>query len=432
MSDEAIVLGGGMTGLAAGVASGWPVYEAGEVPGGICSSYYIRPGEQTRLHQMPADGEAYRFEIGGGHWIFGGDPIVVQFIRKLVPLKSYARRSSVYFHEQSLYVPYPLQNSLRHLGPEVTEAALTEMARARGVFRTMRDWLHDSFGLTLSELFFDPFHELYTAGLYDRIAPQDAYKSPVDLGAAIRGAVQDTLPVGYNATFLYPDPGLDALARAMADRCQVHYRREVTRIDPQARTVYFSDGGQVTYESLLCTLPLNTTLRLAGLQSEQQNDPSTAVLVLNIGAERGPRCPEDHWLYNFKTRSGFHRVGFYSNVDRSFLPRSYRESGGAVTIYVERALQPEQRLCEADVKAYSAAVVAELQDWGYIGEPHVVDPTWIEVAYTWQWPASKWRSAAIKLLEGHGIYMVGRYARWTFQGIADSIRDGLFAGAALA
>jgi hypothetical protein len=29
------------------------------------------------------------------------------------------------------------------------------------------------------------------------------------------------------------------------------------------------------------------------------------------------------------------------------------------------------------------------------------------------------------------VYPVGRYARWIFQGIADSIRDGLFVGGAL-
>ena len=68
---DALILGGGMTGLAAGWASGLPVYEADTAPGGICSSYYIRPGSQERLHRPPEDGEAYRFEIGGGHWIFG-------------------------------------------------------------------------------------------------------------------------------------------------------------------------------------------------------------------------------------------------------------------------------------------------------------------------------------------------------------------------
>ncbi len=71
---QTLILGAGVTGLAAGYASGLPVYEAASAPGGICSSYYVRPGSTQRLSQAPADGEAYRFEIGGGHWIFGGDP----------------------------------------------------------------------------------------------------------------------------------------------------------------------------------------------------------------------------------------------------------------------------------------------------------------------------------------------------------------------
>ncbi|MEY2976456.1 MAG: hypothetical protein RLZZ435_593, partial [Cyanobacteriota bacterium] len=82
-----LILGGGMTGLAAGYASGLPVLEASPHPGGICSSYYIRPHSSDRLSTPPEDGEAYRFEIGGGHWIFGGDPTVLHFIRQLTPLQ---------------------------------------------------------------------------------------------------------------------------------------------------------------------------------------------------------------------------------------------------------------------------------------------------------------------------------------------------------
>ena len=58
----------------------------------------------------------------------------------------------------------------------------------------------------------------------------------------------------------------------------------------------------------------------------------------------------------------------------------------------------------------------------------MVDPTWIDVAYTWSWPGSTWRVKALKALEEHGIYQVGRYARWVFQGIAESIKDGFIAG----
>ncbi|RMG32517.1 MAG: protoporphyrinogen oxidase-like protein, partial [Methanobacteriota archaeon] len=72
-----------------------------------------------------------------------------------------------------------------------------------------------------------------------------------------------------------------------------------------------------------------------------------------------------------------------------------------------------------------------LQAWQFIGQPEVVDPTWIEVAYTWAWPGSGWRGQALRVLEEHGIFQVGRYGRWVFQGIADSIRDGFIIGTAM-
>ena len=34
----------------------------------------------------------------------------------------------------------------------------------------------------------------------------------------------------------------------------------------------------------------------------------------------------------------------------------------------------------------------------------------------------------MRLLQQHDIYMVERYARWIFQGITDSIKDGIYAG----
>jgi len=51
-------LGGGMTGLAGGYASGLPVYEAADQAGGICSFYYMRPNSTDRLRNAPSDGEA--------------------------------------------------------------------------------------------------------------------------------------------------------------------------------------------------------------------------------------------------------------------------------------------------------------------------------------------------------------------------------------
>ena len=118
-------------------------------------------------------------------------------------------------------------------------------------------------------------------------------------------------------------------------------------------------------------------------------DPYTAVLVLATLAPCAARVMSgaDHWLYNPDATSGFHRVGFYSNVDVSFLPRSTQSDGNRVSIYIERAYVGGQKPTDAEVAAYQKAVEKELQDWGFIGKVEVNDPTWIDVAYTWARPA---------------------------------------------
>jgi protoporphyrinogen oxidase len=428
MGDNTLILGAGMTGLAAGVASGLPVVEAAASPGGICLSYRMRAGDVHPLPESHADEEVYRFENGGGHWIFGGDPTVLHFIRRLVPVKHYARRSSVYFPDTGGYVPYPIQNHLRFLDRTLAVAALGEMSRPVVAGSTMADWVTGNFGDTLSRLFFGPFHELYTAGLYRRIAPQDSYKSPVNLRLALQGALDDAPAVGYNTTFIYPEGGLNLLAQRMAAQCDVVYGRRVVKFDSAARTVRFADGSEQRYDRLLSTLPLNQAMQMAGMTTPERPDPHTSVLVVNIGATRGEHCPDDHWLYIPFSDSGFHRVGFYSNVDYSFLPASARAAGDKVSIYVERAFPGGEKPDAENIATYCAQVVEELRRWGFIGTAEVVHPTWVDVAYTWSWPASGWPQQAIRALEQAGIYQVGRYGRWIFQGIADSIRDGFIAG----
>jgi len=325
-----------------------------------------------------------------------------------------------------LYVPYPLQNNLRFFKKEIRERTLKEI-NVKPVKEplTMKEWLEFNFGSTLCRLFFFPFHNLYTAGLYAAIAPQDAYKSPLNISRVIQGAYKVTAPAGYNATFIYPAKGLDVLVGAIARNCDVRYNKRIVRIDTEKRKLYFAQGGSAHYDKLISTLPLNKVMTMAGLDAGVPADPYTSVLVLNIGARRGKNCPDEHWLYIPDSRSGFHRVGFYSNVDNSFLPWSAQRDKSRVSIYVERAYPGGKKPRDKEAKAYADKTVRELQEWGFIKEVEVFDPTWIDVAYTWVWPGSTWREEAVKILKGYNIYQIGRYGAWKFQGIADSIKEGL-------
>lgn len=418
------ILGGGVTGLAAGMASGLTIFEAAASPGGICSSYYMKKGGKKRLAAPPPDDEAYRFELGGGHWIFGCDPILLNFFEKFTQFKKYDRKASVYFPELEIYADYPIQKNLKVFGEKISAVCSREMRQASGKPKSMKEWLMKSFGKTLCGLFFFPFHERYTSGLYKKIAPQDEYKSP----ASAKTVKEKT---GYNPSYFYPKKGLSDLCLNLARGCRIKYGKKVVRIDPAGKKVYFQDGSQVKYEALISTLPLNRTMELAGLNVSEKPEPFTSVLVLNLGVVPGKNCPSDHWVYVPKTRSGFYRVGFYSNVDVSFLPKFARRGANRAALYVERSYANGKKPTEKEIQKYTASVIRELKSWGWVEEVEVSDPTWVDVAYTWSYPSSSWKGKAMKALESHHIFPLGRYGRWHFQGIADSIRDGLWAGEAM-
>lgn len=422
------ILGAGVTGLAAGKVSGFPVYEADAVPGGLCASYALVPGDPVRSSDNPKNANAYRFQTGGGHWIWAEDRSILDFIGAAAPSRKYQRRSSVYFSEENKFVPYPLQNNLRYLEKTVARKILEEIRLSgSGGALTLAEWLETVFGSTLNKLFFRPFHERYTAGLFGRVAPQDQFKTPVDPEQVQRGAVEEGPVSGYNPEFIYPVDGLSDLAMRLAGTCTVHYGKKAVAVDLPGKEILFSDGTKVRFDALISTLPLNVMTRLAGI-TEQDEDLYTSVLVLNIGAIRGKSCPEDHWLYVPDSRSKFYRIGFYSNVDPDFLPSGGGNSDDRVSLYVERAYSGGARPSPDETGEYTAAVVEELTQWGFISQVEITDPSWIDIAYTWRLPGSHWREKVLGILEENRIFMAGHFARGGSLGIANSIRQGMAAG----
>jgi protoporphyrinogen oxidase len=426
-----------MTGLAAGLGSGGLVLERRPQAGGICASYYMRPGSSRRCYGRCDDDEAYRFEIGGGHWMWGADPMVMRLLESFTPFRAYERNASVFLPDRSLMTPYPIQDHLHCLGPEEAARCVTELLNRNGSARprTMRDWLVSQCGPTLANLFFSPFHELYTAGLWTEVAPQDAAKSPIDPAKVVRGALGSVSSSGYNTTFRYPQGGFGRVVSGLADRCAIEYGAEVAAIDTNAKEVHLADGSRVAYHTLVSTLPLVKMAGLCSISVDAQPDPFTSVLVLNLGARKGPRCPDAHWVYVPSSQPGFHRVGFYSNVDPSFLPRAHREANTHAALYVEKAYCGGAQPSDEEKTRFCADVIAQLRAWEWIDDVELSDLTYVEVAYTWSRPDSRWRETLLTELAGRDIYQVGRYGRWasavTDQGLAQSVRDGLMAGASL-
>jgi protoporphyrinogen oxidase len=367
---NSIILGAGITGLSAGVKTGFPIYEASNTSGGICRTYRKN---------------GYTFENGGGHWIFGSGRSI-DFLRQFCDLKEYKRNAGIYLNN---IIPYPIQTFLEAPEPKCEWS--------------MKGWMENKFGKEACKIFFHPFNQKYTAGMYDLIYQDDPAKSP------------EAKDKGYNDTFCYPVGGLDTMIDRIAEKCTIHYGKRAIKIDIKEKYVQFSDDTVVSYDRLISTIPLDELLTMCGFKDF--NLPYTSTLVLNIGAERGPRCPNEHWLYVPFCKSGFHRVGFYSNVDPMFAPE------GKVSIYVEKSFNGTL-LKEEDLLHYVYEVCDELRELGWIWAVEVAESSYIKHAYTWVSPGTD-REIYLESLRAIGIDSIGRYGKWKFQGIAQSVEDGL-------
>ncbi len=410
-----MILGAGPTGLGIGIASKLPILEAESFAGGICRSFFLdRNG--SKLNSSDLTDNAYRFENGGGHWLFGLTASTRAFLENYVDLETYHREAAVYFAHKQHFTPYPIQNHCELLPTEPNNTSLksNRLIVAEG---TLHEWMLQRFGTTLCDLFFFPFHERYTCGLYRLVAPQDPAKSPV---ASTSGAA-----AGYNQTFAYPVEGLSVLFDRIANECDVRYNCKVTSIDCHDRCLYLSDGRAIRYLKLFSTLPLNLMARLTGMSTIEREDPAVSVVVVNIGATRGRRCPRQHWIYVPESKSGFHRIGFYSNINARFLPYSVSELDSHVSLYVETSFESGS----ASALTFDPnPIVQELIDWEFIDQVEALDVSYVNVGYTWSWPQSQWRQICISKLKECGIIQCGRYGRWQFQGIVESLSEGLTIG----
>jgi protoporphyrinogen oxidase len=276
--------------------------------------------------------------------------------------------------------------------------------------------------------FFFPFNDGYTAGLYADVAPQDLFKSSLNRERVLRGATGDTEDAGYNRFFYYPRNGLDHLIRTISAECTVHFEHRVSHIDTSEGEVHFANGAHTAYDRIISTIPLNSMMQLCGIECSQPPDPATAVLVVNIGAIRGRDCTPYHWIYLPSSRSGMHRVGYYSQVEPSFLPKKYRNRSDVVSIYAERSFPASAPPSREEQSLASSAIVDELRDWDFISDPIVVSWTFTDPAYTWSRIGSTWPEEAFHKLSQLGIQQVGRYGGWRFQGMLESLEQGLSAG----
>ena len=144
-----IILGAGITGLGAALSSHLPVYEGASRPGGVCHSYYLDQDDNLRDPYVDDVSQCFRFEPAGGHWLFGVNETSLKQFEDFCTFSKYLRTASVFFPRSGGFLPYPLQDNLRHLDEALRCRIVEEICSARTdrgkEIASFKDWLLASF-----------------------------------------------------------------------------------------------------------------------------------------------------------------------------------------------------------------------------------------------------------------------------------------------
>src|SRR5437588_1430153 len=137
--DRIVIIGAGPCGLACGREldrlghPNWIILERAPEPGGLAASV--------------VDSAGFTWDLGG-HVVFSHFGEFDALLRETMngEIRQHERSSYIRFDDR--WIPYPFQNNLRHLPPEVVEECLRGLATAPGGSTEMNfdEWMRSAFG----------------------------------------------------------------------------------------------------------------------------------------------------------------------------------------------------------------------------------------------------------------------------------------------
>jgi len=418
--NRIIIIGGGLAGVSAGyhLAEYDPIlFEKEGAVGGLCRSF-------------TQDG--FTFDCTG-HLIHLRNAYTKDLVSKVLPdaFNAHERRAAIY--SKSTTTPYPFQANTYGLPPEVVKDCVigfveSMQASTNGGPKNFHDWVLQTFGTGIAKHFMLPYNEkFWKQNLRSITADWVSWSIPKPtLEEVVNGALGLTNKgMGYNPKFIYPKVGgIDCLPQALAKPiARLRTNDSVEYIDPQKKYVRMTSGVEEPYDYLVSTLPLPLAYRMLkdtpdNLLAAADKLHAISVLNINIGINR-PNISDQHWIYFPEDQYIFSRIGFPMNFSRSVAP------DGSSSIYVEITHLPADKI---NIEEAFDRSVRDLRKCGILSESdriltrHVLD---IKFAYVvFDDHRMRYLQNLIDYLESRDIFTAGRYGRWDYFSMEDSILSG--------
>ena len=421
-----VILGAGISGLSAAYAfqqispRGYSLYEQAPTVGGLCRTQQV---------------EGYRFDTVS-HVLHFRSEETKNLVQQIVGEELIRQERSAWIYFQGRYVPYPFQTHLSALpaaaqadclGGYIKAWAKRKIAGERKP-ENFGEWVDQYFGGGIARHFMRPYNQKLWGVppeqmSLDWIRP---FVPRTELRQILSNVVsrQNHQRAGYNSWFFYPaQGGIQSVCEAFQARLtDVHLKQEAVEIDLEQRTVQFRDGGQVSYEQLISTLPLPSLINRIkgvpeGLRQEVAKLRWTSLLNLTYCLKRPVPRPF-HWAYFPEAEFPFFRLVFPSNISPGLAP----QGGGLISAEISNPEPGREEELEKKVQAC-------LLKLGWIGQAQDVVRV-VRNPFPYAYPIHDLERAGrvrrlLHFLQTKRVWSIGRFGAWRYSSMDDAITEAL-------
>lgn len=417
-SPRIVIIGAGPCGLGCGRElanlghENWLIVEKDSVAGGHAGSV--------------TDPQGFTWDFGG-HVVFSHYGEFDKLLEEIMGDEVYHHERSSYIRFDDRWVPYPFQNNLRHLPPEVAYECVVGLIEATGGDTEMdfATWMNAVFGEGITKHFMLPYNFKVWATPADRMQSKwiGERVSVLDYKKAIQTIVfgQDDAAWGPNNMFMFPAHGgtgeiYRRLAATMKDH--ISYNRDLVSIDVREKVLRFADGSEERYDVLVSTMPLDILVGTIDhcpdpLRKSAGDLEHNGVYMVGIGYE-APLKDDKSWMYFPQEHAPFYRATNFAKYSPANVPDGDTARYCAYMTEVSYSPykeEPRESLEERVEQGLRAAGVVE-------GTPEIVSMHVEDIDYAYPVPTLK-RDKALATIQPwlleHDVYSRGRFGSWKYE-----------------
>ncbi len=426
MKTDVLILGGGLAGLSA-------AYHLGER--GVRSRLVVEAKADVGGTAGSVTTGKFTFDYTG-HLLHLHDPYGQALILDLLKDNHAAHERKAWIYSQKVFTRYPFQANTKGLPAktviECVAGFLETVHRPRPLDRDIDflSWSRATFGDGITRRFMRPYNEKLWRLPLSKLTTewQGRFVPKPSASEVVYGALTENSALfGYNASFRYPvRGGIQSLPDALAGRLEpgvVRTESPVTAVDLREKVAQVQGLGEVHYEKLVNTLPLNVFLDLAtplpaDVKAARGDLRWNTVWNLNVGIDR-PAPADKHWIYYPEKRFPFYRVGYSSNFSANLAPE------GHAALYLE-ATRPGGSYLDRD--KLEAAMIKGLREAGLLRRSDEISARiWMPVPVGYV-VYDRARTPAVNAIFRHfaalGVESIGRYGGWKYSFMEETILDG--------